>query len=32
RTWQLANAGLNRLLHAGEGLVLVGWGDVGHLG
>ena len=31
RTWQLANAGINRLLHASEGLVLVGWGDVGHL-
>jgi len=31
RTWQLANAGINRLLHSGEGLVLVGWGDVGHL-
>lgn len=31
RTWQLANAGINRLLHAGEGLVLVGWADVGHL-
>jgi len=31
RTWQVANAGINRLLHSGEGLVLVGWGDVGHL-
>lgn len=31
RTWQLANAGINRLLHASEGLVLIGWGDVGHL-
>jgi probable phosphoglycerate mutase len=31
RTWLLANAGVNRLLHSGEGLVLVGWGDVGHL-
>lgn len=31
RTWQVANAGINRLLHTGEGLVLVGWADVGHL-
>ena len=31
RTWELGNAGINRLLHNGEGLVLVGWGDVGHL-
>jgi 2,3-bisphosphoglycerate-dependent phosphoglycerate mutase len=31
RTWQLANAGINRLLHSGQGLMLVGWGDVGHL-
>ena len=31
RTWQLANASINRLLHSGEGLVLVGWADVGHL-
>ena len=31
RTWALGNAGINRLLHHGEGLVLVGWGDVGHL-
>jgi 2,3-bisphosphoglycerate-dependent phosphoglycerate mutase len=31
RTWQLANAGINRLLHSGQGLVLVGWADVGHL-
>lgn len=31
RTWELGNAGINRLLHHGEGLVLVGWGDVGHL-
>ncbi len=31
RTWQVANAGINRLLHSGEGLVLVGWADVGHL-
>jgi 2,3-bisphosphoglycerate-dependent phosphoglycerate mutase len=32
RSWQVANAGINRLLHSGEGLVLVGWADVGHLG
>jgi 2,3-bisphosphoglycerate-dependent phosphoglycerate mutase len=31
RTWQVANAGINRLLHSGGGLVLVGWADVGHL-
>ena len=31
RTWQVANAGINRLLHGGEGLVLVGWADTGHL-
>ena len=31
RTWQVANAGINRLLHTGEGLTLVGWADVGHL-
>lgn len=31
RTWQLSNAGINRLLHSGQGLMLVGWADVGHL-
>lgn len=31
RSWLLANAGINRLLHSEQGLVLVGWGDVGHL-
>jgi probable phosphoglycerate mutase len=31
RTWQLANASINRLLHSDEGMVLVGWADVGHL-
>jgi len=31
RSWQLANAGINRLLHSNQGLVLVGWADVGHL-
>ena len=31
RTWQVANAGINRLLHTNEGLALVGWADVAHL-
>lgn len=31
RTWQLGNAGINRLLHTDEGFMLVGWGDVSHL-
>jgi probable phosphoglycerate mutase len=31
RTWQVANAGINRLLHGDEGFALVGWGDVRHL-
>jgi len=31
RTWQVANASINRLLHSDAGLVLVGWADVGHL-
>ncbi len=31
RTWQVANAGINRLLHTAQGLMLVGWADVGHL-
>jgi probable phosphoglycerate mutase len=31
RAWQLPNASVNRLLHAGDGLVLVGWADVRHL-
>lgn len=31
RTWQLANAGINRLLYTPEGLTLVGWGDTAHL-
>ena len=31
RTWQVANAGINRLLHTDGGLMLVGWADVGHL-
>jgi 2,3-bisphosphoglycerate-dependent phosphoglycerate mutase len=31
RTWSVANASVNRLLHNGQGLMLVGWADVGHL-
>jgi probable phosphoglycerate mutase len=31
RTWLLGNAGINRLLHAGERFTLVGWGDTAHL-
>jgi probable phosphoglycerate mutase len=31
RNWQVANAGINRLLHTGDGLVLLAWADVGHL-
>ena len=31
RSWSVDNASINRLLHADQGLVLVGWGDVGHL-
>ena len=31
RTWQLRNAGINRLLHTQAGFMLVGWGDVAHL-
>jgi probable phosphoglycerate mutase len=31
RTWELANTGVNRLLHTGEGFILVGWADVQHL-
>ena len=31
RNWEVANAGINRLLHGDQGLFLVGWGDVGHL-
>jgi len=31
RTWELANAAINRLLWTPDGLTLVGWGDVGHL-
>jgi probable phosphoglycerate mutase len=31
RTWQLANATVNRLLWTAEGLSIVGWNDAGHL-
>ena len=31
RTWQLANATINRLLWTEEGLSLVGWNDASHL-
>lgn len=31
RTWQLGNASINRLLFTGEGFILVGWSDTGHL-
>ena len=31
RTWAMANAGINRLLKAGDVLTLVGWADVSHL-
>lgn len=31
RTWQVANAGINRLLHTGEGLTLIAWADTAHL-
>jgi len=31
RTWELANASINRLLHTPEGFTLVGWADTQHL-
>lgn len=31
RTWQLANASINRLLYSDEGFGLVGWSDTRHL-
>lgn len=31
RSWALDNASINRLLHSDQGLMLVGWGDLGHL-
>jgi 2,3-bisphosphoglycerate-dependent phosphoglycerate mutase len=31
RSWQLGNAGINRLLYTRRGFVLVGWSDLSHL-
>ena len=31
RSWPLANASINRLLHSPQGLALVGWNDTAHL-
>jgi 2,3-bisphosphoglycerate-dependent phosphoglycerate mutase len=31
RTWELANASINRLLHTPAGFTLVGWADTQHL-
>lgn len=31
RTWELSNAGINRLLYSADGFTLVGWGDTFHL-
>jgi probable phosphoglycerate mutase len=31
RTWELANAGINRLLYTAAGFTLVGWADTFHL-
>jgi len=31
RTWQLANAAINRLLWTPDGLTLIGWADTLHL-
>ncbi|MGY0197094.1 histidine phosphatase family protein [Leptothrix sp. BB-4] len=31
RTWTVANASINRVLHTPDGFTLVGWGDTGHL-
>jgi len=31
RSWQLGNAGINRLLYTPEGFTLVGWNDTHHL-
>jgi probable phosphoglycerate mutase len=31
RTWQIANASINRLIHSPEGFSLVGWADTAHL-
>lgn len=32
RSWPLGNASINRLLHNGVGLTLIGWSDTRHLG
>ena len=31
RSWRMANASLNRLLHGSSGFMLVGWDDHAHL-
>ncbi len=31
RTWQLGNAAINRVLFHGDGFVVIGWNDHGHL-
>ena len=31
RAWPLGNASINRLLHTGDGLTLIGWSDTRHL-
>jgi probable phosphoglycerate mutase len=31
RSWELANAAINRLLYTGERFTLVGWSDTAHL-
>ncbi len=31
RTWTVANASINRVLHTSEGYSLIGWGDTSHL-
>jgi 2,3-bisphosphoglycerate-dependent phosphoglycerate mutase len=31
RSWSLDNAAINRLLHTGSGLTMVGWNDTSHL-
>ncbi|MEO7852131.1 MAG: histidine phosphatase family protein [Rubrivivax sp.] len=31
RNWEVANGGINRLLHTGDGLVMLAWADVAHL-
>jgi 2,3-bisphosphoglycerate-dependent phosphoglycerate mutase len=31
RSWEMRNAGINRVLYTAQGFSLVGWGDVAHL-